>query len=55
MFVHQPVVVYLCVGECILCVCDIDRRMLKVDYETFTDMSGRGDCMGSIGTFFIFC
>ena len=39
MFRHQPLVVYLCVSECI-CVCDIDRRMMKVNYETFTSMSG---------------
>ena len=35
MFGHQPLAVYLCVSECI-CVCDIARRMMKVDYETFT-------------------
>ena len=39
MFGHQPLVVYLCVIECI-CVCDIARHMMKVDYETFTSMSG---------------
>ena len=38
MFGHQPLVVYLCVSEC-TCVCDIARRMMKVDYETFTSMS----------------
>ena len=27
MFGHQPLVVYLCVSECI-CVCDIARRMM---------------------------
>ena len=32
MFGHQPLVVYLCVSECI-CVYDIARRMMKVDYE----------------------
>ena len=36
---HQPLVVYLCVSECV-CVCDIARRMMKVDSETFTSMSG---------------
>ena len=30
MFGHQSLVVYLCVSEC----------MMKVDYETFTSMSG---------------
>ena len=39
MFRHQPLVVYLCVSECI-CVCDIARRMMKVDYETFSSMPG---------------
>ena len=39
MFGHQPLVVYLCVSKCI-CVCDIAWRMVKVDYETFTSMSG---------------
>ena len=39
MFGHQPLVVYLCVSECI-CVCDIARHMMKVDCETFTSMSG---------------
>ena len=38
MFGHRPLVVYLCVSEC-SCVCDIARRMMKVDYETFTSMS----------------
>ena len=33
MFVHQPLVVYLCVSEC-LCVCYIARRMMKVEYGT---------------------
>ena len=28
MFGHQPLVVCLCVSECI-CVCDIARRMMK--------------------------
>ena len=28
MFVHQPLVVELCVSECI-CVCDIARRMMN--------------------------
>ena len=37
---HQPLVVYLCVSECI-CVCDIARRMMKVDSETFTSMSSQ--------------
>ena len=39
MFGHQPLVDYLCVSECI-CVCDIARRMMKVDSEAFTSMSG---------------
>ena len=39
MFGHRPLVLYLCVSECI-CVCDIARRMMKVDYESFTSMSG---------------
>ena len=38
MFEHQPLVVYLCMNECI-CLCDIARRMMKVDNETFTSMS----------------
>ena len=38
MFIHQPLVLYLCVSEC-LCVCYIARRMMKVEYETFTSMS----------------
>ena len=43
MFVHLPLVVYLCVSECIsmcVCVCDIARRMMRIDYETCTSMSG---------------
>ena len=40
MFVHQPLVVYLCVSESI-CVCAILLGALRmVDYETFTCMSG---------------
>ena len=39
MCVHQPLVVYLCVSECV-CVCDIARRMIMVDYATWTSMSG---------------
>ena len=40
MFGHQPSVVYLCASKCIICLCDIAWRMMKVDYETFTSMPG---------------
>ena len=37
MFGHQPLVVYLCVSECI-CLCDIARRLII--HETVTSMPG---------------